>query len=204
MTIFFYIFAGLVIIGSLAVIFSTSPVHSLLALIFTFFNAAGLMILLGAEFIAMILIIVYVGAVAVLFLFTIMMLDMKTEPVFSGFKKSPIINSTIGALVCVDLTLVILLSIGGVAIAPETTASMLQNTNEIGALLYTDFILPFQMAGIILFVAMISCVTLTIRHDNKQFKTQNIDKQNSRTKLNSISLEKITINQGVDDIDYGR
>lgn len=202
MIIFFYIFATLIVTSSFLVVFSKNPVHSVLWLIFAFCNGSGLMILLGAEFLAMMLIVIYVGAVAVLFLFVIMMLDGHFTEALIQTKKNLLLSSLVALIMFIDLSLIILL--GTKNIHFDQTNSILgniSNTHAIGRVLYTDFILPFQTAGIILFVAMISCITLTMRR-RPGVKRQDINAQNSKNKANSIIMVRPTINEGVVGIRY--
>ncbi len=203
MELFFYLFASLMIISSCLVIISKSPVHSVLWLIFSFCNASGLMILLGAEFLAMMLIVIYVGAVAVLFLFVIMMLDIHLIYVTPQLKKNFKVSSLVGLIMLIDFIVIILLGTKNITFNNGTIPvfSSLSNSKAIGLILYTDFILPFQMAGIILLVAMISCIILTIRH-SKDVKRQNITNQNSKNKENSIIMLDPPFNEGVEGIKY--
>ena len=178
----FYLFAGLTIASAIAVIFARNPVHSVLWLIVAFFNAAGLMLLLGAEFIAMLLVIVYVGAVAVLFLFIVMMLDIDFAALRSGFTK----NLPFGLLVAL-----VLLAEMGVAVAawhagpvtagvaPSATAAIQSNIEALGAALYGRFLYPFEIAGLILLVAMIGAIVLTHR-SRGDVRGQNIARQVDR------------------------
>ena len=178
----FYLFATLTVTSALLVIFARNPVHSVLWLIVAFFNAAGLMLLLGAEFIAMLLVIVYVGAVAVLFLFIVMMLDIDFAALRSGFTK----NLPFGLLVAL-----VLLAEMGVAVAawkagpvtagvgPSATAVAQPNIEAVGNALYTRFLFPFEIAGLILLVAMIGAIVLTHRSRGDS-RAQNIARQVDR------------------------
>lgn len=203
MEIFFYLFALLIIISSFMVVLSHNPVYSVLWLIFSFCNGSGLMILLGAEFLAMMLIVIYVGAVAVLFLFVIMMLDIRLTESIYQLKKNILVSSVVAMVMLADLVLIICL--GTKAIVLDNTnypiVSGITNTHSIGRVLYTDFILPFQTAGLILFVAMISCITLTLRH-RSGVKRQNISEQVAKNKENSILMVKPVLNNGVEGIKY--
>lgn len=203
MELFFYLFAGLIVISSCLVVISKNPVHSVLWLIFSFCNAAGLMILLGAEFIAMMLVVIYVGAIAVLFLFVIMMLDIHIVYAIEQFRKNLIISVSVALIMFVDFILIILLGTKNINFEHNNfpIATNISNTEAIGSVLYTDFILPFQMAGIILFVAMISCVVLTIKH-RKEVKRQDISKQNSSNKENSILMVNPKLYEGIEGIKY--
>lgn len=203
MAIFFYLFASLLCITSCMVIISKNPIHSVLWLIFSFCNASGVMILLGAEFLAMMLIVIYVGAVAVLFLFVIMMLDVHLIYVVQQFKKNLAISSLMAVIMLIDFIIIILLGTKNITVHDNnfTILSDISNSKAIGLILYTDFILPFQMAGIILFVAMISCIILTVRH-RTDVKRQNITYQNSKNKEDSVIIVKPQFNLGVKDIKY--
>jgi NADH-quinone oxidoreductase subunit J len=209
MEIFFYLFAGFILISSIMVVISNNPVYSVLWLIFSFCNGSGLMILLGAEFVAMMLIVIYVGAVAVLFLFVIMMLDIRFLDNIASFRKNLGLSIFVGLVMFADLVLVIwLASSNNIALPASNFAipSDITNTHAIGRVLYTEFILPFQVSGLILFVAMISCISLTISNRGslvkRQTRRQNITKQNSRTKDNAILMINPELNQGVKEINY--
>ncbi len=183
---------------------SRSSVHSVLWLIFAFCNASGLFVLLGAEFIAMTLVVVYVGAVAVLFLFVVMMLGNH----FAGIKSNALgkRNILLGCLVlCVLLfDLVLVMIAGSSSITAQNiavTASSLTNTHAIGEVLYTDYILPFQVSGLILFVAMVSCIVLTLG-SKKPRKRQDPKEQLARSKKSGMYLANVPLNQGAQDIKY--
>jgi NADH-quinone oxidoreductase subunit J len=206
MALFFYLFAILIIISSVMVIISKNAVHSVLWLIFAFCNGSGLMLLLGAEFLAMMLIIIYVGAVAILFLFVVMMLDLHVaEPIFNR-KRNIFFGIIIAMIMFSDLVLIILLSTKSIDLDQNSSSfykipSNIDNVTAIGNVLYTDFILPFQTAGLILFVAMIACITLTIS-PKIGIKRQNSAKQLAKNKDNCLSKSKPLINYGIDDINY--
>ncbi len=180
----FYLFATLVIASGTFTILSRNPVHSVLWLIVAFFNAAGLMVLLGAEFIAMLLVIVYVGAVAVLFLFVVMMLDIDFAELRAGFIK----NFPLGLLLAVVLLIELVVGVGvyrvgalqlGTADGASAPPMGASNTEAIGALLYSRYLFLFEAAGIILLVAMIGAIVLTHR-TRKDVRGQNISQQNQR------------------------
>jgi len=198
MAIFFYFFASLLVLGSIMVITARNPVHAVLWLIFTFCNASGLMVLMGAEFLAMMLIIIYVGAVAVLFLFVVMMLDIKSAE-FKGTIGSEMGMALIIALfLFIDLVVVILL--GSKVIVPVNNSQFaidpeIGNAYAIGRLLYTEIILPFQTAGLILFVAMIASISLTLRL-RTGVKRQKPSEQLKKNKENSLFLAKNTGKSG--------
>lgn len=204
MTIFFYLFTTLIVISSLCVVLSKNSVYSVLWLIFAFINGSGLMILLGAEFLAMMLIVIYVGAVAVLFLFVIMMLDMHFNKAIMQLKEKPILSIFVSLIMFADLVVIILLGTKNIHFSSDLSfviASDVSNTKAIGKILYTDFMIPFQIAGLILFVAMIGCITLTFRKRDG-VKRQNITKQLSHNKENAILMTKPFINKGIENIKY--
>ncbi|GGD76418.1 NADH-quinone oxidoreductase subunit J [Croceicoccus mobilis] len=183
-TITFYLFSALVIASACFVIMARNPVHSVLWLILAFFNAAALMVLVGAEFIAMLLVIVYVGAVAVLFLFVVMMLDIDFSELRAGFIK----NAPLGALIALVLFVELFVGLvawnaGGVTLGtPDGTSAAVEgasNIQSIGALLYGKYLFLFEAAGVILLVAMVGAIVLTLRHRPNP-RSQNIAKQVSR------------------------
>lgn len=186
------------------VITSRNPVHAVLWLILAFCNASGLMVLLGAEFLAMMLIIIYVGAVAVLFLFVVMMLDIKFAE-FKGIIGSEMGVATIIALfLFADLVVVILLGTKIIVPAGSTQFAInpeIGNAYAIGRLLYTDFILPFQTAGLILFVAMVASIALTLRL-RPGVKRQNPSEQLQKNKENSLFLAGTTGKSGLENLNY--
>ena len=176
----FYLFATLTIGSALLVIFARNPVHSVLWLIVAFFNAAGLMVLLGAEFIAMLLVIVYVGAVAVLFLFIVMMLDIDFAALRSGFTK----NLPFGMLIALVLLSEMIVAVAAYKVGPVTAAAVTPahpqpNIEAIGAALYTRYLYPFELAGLVLLVAMIGAIVLTHRKRGDT-RGQNIARQIDR------------------------
>ena len=201
--LFFYLFAGVCVASAVMVIVSRNPVHSVLYLILAFVNASGLFILLGAEFLGMMLIVVYVGAVAVLFLFVIMMLDVDFVELREGFLEYLPIGLVIGGIFLVELLLVA----GGWVINPGTvkqiTAAIptnVSNTEALGLVLYTKYIHYFQIAGMVLLVAMIGAIVLTLRHKAK-VKRQDINVQNARTPELAMAVRKVTSGQGLQDAD---
>jgi len=180
----FYLFAALVIASGALTILARNPVHSVLWLILAFFNAAGLMVIVGAEFIAMLLVIVYVGAVAVLFLFVVMMLDIDFAELRAGFINNFPLGMLLAVVLFVELFLgIVVRSAGalklGAAAAASAPAADLSNTAAIGALLYTKYLFLFEAAGIILLVAMIGAIVLTHRQ-RSGVRGQNISKQIAR------------------------
>ncbi|ADE30354.1 NADH:ubiquinone oxidoreductase subunit J [Rickettsia prowazekii str. GvV257] len=204
MPIFFYLFTTLIIISSLCVVLSKNSVYSVLWLIFTFINGSGLMILLGAEFLAMLLIVIYVGAVAVLFLFVIMMLDINFNQAITKLRENLSLSIFITLIMFADLVITIILSTKNINYSSNISfaiANNISNTKAIGNVLYTEFMLPFQIAGLILFVAMISCITLTLKKRDR-IKHQDIRKQLSHNKSNVILMTKPILNKGVENIKY--
>ena len=195
----FYLFAAVAIASGVMVISARNPVHSVLFLILAFFNAAGLFLLLGAEFLAMILVIVYVGAVAVLFLFVVMMLDINFSELRQGFLNYLPIGSVIGLILLVELVLVIAgwnMAPGAAAgaAAPAPAVDAMTNTRALGALFYTRYIYLFQTSGLILLVAMIGAIVLTLRR-RKDVRKQNIAAQVARR--NTIELRDVPTRGGV-------
>lgn len=197
----FYVLAGLTIFSGVMVISARNPVHSVLFLIFSFFNSAGLFVLLGAEYIAMTLVIVYVGAVAVLFLFVVMMLNINFVEMRQGFLKYLPIGIGAAALLFVELFMVLRASSliqAGVADAanPVPPETVMTNTRALGNLLYTHYFPIFQLAGVILLVAMIGAIVLTLRH-RTDVRRQNIARQVGRTPEDSVKIVKVKTGQGV-------
>jgi NADH-quinone oxidoreductase subunit J len=199
--LFFYLFAGVCVASSFMVIAAKNPVHSVLFLILAFVNAAGLFVLLGAEFLAMILVVVYVGAVAVLFLFVVMMLDVDFAELRQGFFQYMPIGALVGAVFLVELLLVLGSWIIGPGIptaitAPIPSIDTATNTKALGLVLYTRYVYFFQAAGIILLVAMIGAIVLTLRH-KPGVKRQNIAKQVARTRESAIEVRQVRPGQGM-------
>jgi NADH-quinone oxidoreductase subunit J len=201
LALFFYLFAGACIASAFMVIAAKNPVHSVLFLILAFVNASGLFVLMGAEFLAMILVVVYVGAVAVLFLFVVMMLDVDFAELRQGFLQYLPVGALVGAILLVELVLVVV----GWAISPEATQAITApipsiagttNTEALGQVLYTRYVYFFQAAGLILLVAMIGAIVLTLRH-RPRVKRQNISEQVARTKATAIEIVKVRPGQGV-------
>ncbi|QKV17958.1 NADH-quinone oxidoreductase subunit J [Oricola thermophila] len=199
---FFYLFAFIAVASALMVIAARNPVHSVLYLILTFFNAAALFLLTGAEFLSMILLVVYVGAVAVLFLFVVMMLDVD----FASMKRGALDYAPIGALVGIVLAAELLIVLAGNAatiIAPTDTAlptpdpAVRHNTAALGDILYTDYIFFFQIAGIVLLVAMIGAIVLTLRAPRPHVKRQNMAAQVARTPADAIEVVDVETGKGI-------
>ncbi|MCX5493160.1 NADH-quinone oxidoreductase subunit J [Kaistia dalseonensis] len=188
--LFFYLFSAITVASALMVIGSRNPVHSVLFLILAFFNAAGLFLLLGAEFLAMLLVVVYVGAVAVLFLFVVMMLDVDFVELRQGFLQYLPVGGLVGLVFLVEL----LLAFSGWVFAPELVSqpvtpipplATMTNTAAIGQVLYTHYIFFFQIAGFVLLVAMIGAIVLTLRH-KPNVKRQVIADQVHRSQIVEI------------------
>jgi NADH-quinone oxidoreductase subunit J len=199
--IFFYLFAFTAVAAAFMVISARNPVHSVLYLILTFFNAAALFLLTGAEFLAMILLVVYVGAVAVLFLFVVMMLDVD----FAELKQGALQYAPIGALVGLILAAELVIVLGGYAFSPELASEIARptpaiadrhNTAALGDILYTEYIYFFQIAGLILLVAMIGAIVLTLRH-KEGVKRQSISAQVARTPATAIEVKKVESGKGI-------
>ena len=193
---FFYLFAVFSVVAGVMVIVAKNPVHAVLFLILAFFNAAGLFILLGAEFLAMVLIIVYVGAVAVLFLFVVMMLDVDFAELKAGFIKNAPVGLLVGGIVLVELILLFLVRGFGLGVAHEPAAAMpatdsgVSNTEALGHILYTKYIYFFEVAGLILLVAMIGAIVLTLQH-KAGVRRQSIAAQVARTPKDSLEVVKV-------------
>ncbi|GJD50472.1 NADH-quinone oxidoreductase subunit J [Methylobacterium crusticola] len=199
---FFYLFAGVTIASGFMVIASRNPVASVLFLILAFVNAAGLFVLMGAEFLAMILVVVYVGAVAVLFLFVVMMLDVDFAELRQGFQDYLPVGALIGAVFLIELLLVVGSWVidPGLVQAPLAVApggETVTNTQALGLVLYTNYFFFFQVAGLILLVAMIGAIVLTLR-DRPGVKRQDIATQNARTQADAVELRKVPTRQGVE------
>ena len=196
---FFYLFSAMMIGAAFTVISARNPVHSVLFLILAFFNAAGLFVLLGAEFLAMILVVVYVGAVAVLFLFVVMMLDVDFAELKQGFLQYLPVGGIIGLVVLIEVAFVVgAWTIGPVSIANVATPMSpgMTNTMALGRVLYTQYVYLFQAAGLILLTAMIGAIVLTLRH-KAGVKRQNVAIQNARTPAEAVEVRKVASRQGI-------
>src|SRR4051812_39697165 len=198
---FFYVFSGIAIASAFMVISSRNPVHSVLFLILTFVNAAALFLMMGAEFLAMILVIVYVGAVAVLFLFVVMMLDVDFAELRQGFLQYLPIGMLIGIVFGLELILVVGTYVidPGLIHSPQVpipSAAVMTNTQAIGQVLYTRYFYFFQAAGLILLVAMIGAIVLTLR-ERVGVRRQDISKQNARTQETAVEVRKVPFRQGI-------
>jgi NADH-quinone oxidoreductase subunit J len=200
---FFWLFAVVLLISATLVVTSKNPVHSVLFLILSFFNAAALFLIAGAEFLAMILVVVYVGAVAVLFLFVVMMLDIDFEQLRGGLQRYAGIGAAVGAALLAE----IVIAIGGWQLAPQADQRLVSpipngvsNIQALGSILYTDYLFLFQAAGLVLLVAMIGAIVLTLR-DRKTSKHQVVRLQTQRTVAET--LEVLTLSQGAGTTESG-
>jgi NADH-quinone oxidoreductase subunit J len=199
--LFFYLFASICVASAVMVIAARNPVHSVLFLILAFVNAAGLFVLMGAEFLAMILVIVYVGAVAVLFLFVVMMLDVDFAVLRQGFLNYLPVGGLIGAIVLFELIAVLGFwafapGAGDAVATPIPPLDVRTNTAALGAVLYTRYVYFFQVAGLVLLVAMVGAIVLTLRH-KPNVKRQNIADQVARTKATAIEIRQVRPGQGI-------
>ena len=199
-SITFYVFSLVAVLSALMVLSSRNPVHSVLFLIFSFVNASGLFVLLGAEFLAMILVIVYVGAVAVLFLFVVMMLDINFVKLREGFLQYLPFGALLGIVLIIELGILFLTrSFSENSLSKFVESPMIneiENTKLIGQVLYTDYFYLFQISGLILLVAMVGSITLTLR-DRGQVKRQNISQQNYLNANDSIEKKNIKLGEGI-------
>ncbi|MBK8175811.1 MAG: NADH-quinone oxidoreductase subunit J [Rhodospirillales bacterium] len=198
----FYIFAAVAILSGLMVISARNPVHSVLFLILAFFNAAGLFVLLGAEFLAMILVVVYVGAVAVMFMFVVMMLDINFAELRQGFLRYLPIGGLVGMILLVELLVIL----GGWKLSPAASSAVattvapaldnVSNTDALGRLIYTHYLYLFQAAGIVLLIAMIGAIVLTHRQ-RPGARRQNIARQVNRRPEDTLEIRKVASGKGV-------
>ena len=197
----FYIFATIAVAGGVMVVTARNPVHSVLFLILTFFTTAALFVLIGAEFLAMVLVVVYVGAVAVLFLFVVMMLDINFVEMREGFLQYMPIGMLVGIILLVELLMVL----GTASISPEVLATgtepipdltQRQNTAAIGDVIYTKYIYAFQSAGMILLIAMVGAIVLTLRQ-RPGVRKQKVADQLARRREDSVELKKVQPGQGI-------
>lgn len=199
-TISFYLFSSVAVLSALMVISARNPVHSVLFLILSFVNAAGLFVLLGAEFLAMILVVVYVGAVAVLFLFVVMMLDINFIKLREGFLQYLPFGALLGIVLIVELGILFLTKSNSknimVSYLEFPEISVTENTKLLGSVLYTEYFFLFQLSGLILLVAMIGSITLTLRKKGKS-KKQNISMQNNLDTEDAIVKKKIKLREGI-------
>ena len=199
-TLAFYLFAAITVASAVMVISARNPVHSILFLILAFVNSAGLFVLLGAEFLGMVLIIVYVGAVAVLFMFVVMMLDINIVELRQGFLQYLPIGGLIGIILLVELILVgggwvMHPELFGAAQAPTPSLDVRSNTAALGDLIYTRYVFLFQGAGIVLLIAMIGAIVLTLQHRN--VRRQVIRDQVARHPEDVIEVRKVRSGEGI-------
>ncbi|BBE70746.1 NADH-quinone oxidoreductase subunit J [Oharaeibacter diazotrophicus] len=199
--LFFYIFAAITVASAVMVISARNPVHSVLFLILAFVNAAGLFMLAGAEFLAMMLIVVYVGAVAVLFLFVVMMLDVDFAELRQGFLQYLPVGMLVGIVFLAELLMVV----GGFTFAPDAMTSavapipdptQVSNVQALGEIIYTRYVFYFEAAGMVLLVAMIGAIVLTLRH-RPNIKRQDISVQVARTRSTAIEIKKVEPGRGL-------
>ena len=196
----FYILATIAVVSGLLVVTARSPVHSVLWLILTFFSAAGLFVLLGAEFLAMLLVVVYVGAVAVLFLFVVMMLDVDFVRLREGYARYLPLAGIVAIILLAVMIMVSLAVVQGgaasAALAPAALPEGVSNTQSIGRVLYTDYIYFFQAAGIVLLVAMIGAIVLTLRKRDGVLR-QDLAAQANRLRVDAVEIKSVTTGAGV-------
>ena len=192
----FYLFATLTIASAIAVIFARNPVHSVLWLILAFFNAAGLMLLVGAEFIAMLVVIVYVGAVAVLFLFVVMMLDIDFASLRSGFNRNLPFGIIIALVLLAEIVIALFAHQAGPAFAGAPVAAAQPNIVALGQLLYSRYLFAFELAGLILLVAMIGAIVLTHR-SRRDTRPQKVWKQVARRPDEAIHNANPGVGEGM-------
>ena len=198
-TLFWYVFAAILLVSAAFVVASRNPVHSVLFLILAFFNAAGLFLLAGAEFLAFILVIVYVGAVAVLFLFVVMMLDVNFSELREGFQRYAPVGAAVGLVLFAELAVFLTgwrVSPANAVLRLSATPAGVSNTAAIGRVLYTDYALLFQLSGLILLVAMMGAIVLTLR-ERTASRHQDIARQQARDPALSLSMVRVPLRQGV-------
>ena len=186
--LFFYLFAGIMLASGLMVVVSRNPVYSVLFLILAFFNAAGLFVLIGAEFLAMLLVVVYVGAVAVLFLFVVMMLDINFSEMRAGFQKYLPLGLIVGGILVFELVAAMYGDVFKGATLPE--AMDISNTRALGNVIYTKYMYLFQVAGLILLVAMIGAISLTMRK-REGVRRQSVASQNLRSRAETVEVVSV-------------
>ena len=199
----FYLLATVTIVAGFCVVSARNPVHSVLFLILSFFSAAGLFVLMGAEFLAMLLVVVYVGAVAVLFLFVVMMLDVDFAALRQGFARYMPLGAIVAVILAFEMiTVAVAVSSGGAAAKntePMASAANISNAETIGRVLYTDYIYFFQAAGMVLLVAMIGAIVLTLRH-KPGVRRQVIADQVARTPKTGMRVVTLQPGQGLGDM----
>ena len=196
----FYLLAAVAVAGGLLVVTARNPVHSVLWLILTFFSSAGLFVLLGAEFLAMLLVVVYVGAVAVLFLFVVMMLDVDFVRLREGYARYLPLAAIVAGVLLAEMIMISLVVVSGGAAsdaaAPVVAAAEATNAEAIGRVLYTDYVYIFQAAGIVLLIAMIGAIVLTLRH-KPNIKRQNANQQINRDRRTAVEVKGAPTGAGV-------
>ncbi|MDF1585974.1 NADH-quinone oxidoreductase subunit J [Marinimicrococcus flavescens] len=195
----FYVFAVVTVASAVMVVAARNPVHSVLFLILSFFNTAGLFVLIGAEFLAMMLVVVYVGAVAVLFMFVVMMLDVNFVQLRQGFMQYMSIGAVVGIILMIELIMVVgtwVLGEEGEVLAGPGTVPLASNTELLGNVLYTDYVYLFQTAGLILLVAIIGAISLTLRQ-RPGIRRQDIGRQVHRRPSETVELRKVRSGSGV-------
>ncbi len=198
-SLLFYLFAGVLLASATMVVAARNPVHAVLFLILCFFNAAGLFLLMGAEFLAFILMIVYVGAVAVLFLFVVMMLDINLRRMRQEFKRHLPLGGAVALILAAQLVLLAMAwKTDPKALSVPMATNGLDNTRALGGLLYTQYFYPFQVSGFILLVAMVGAITLTLR-TRKGVLRQNVTRQLDRSVAEVLEIHKVPIGQGISD-----
>jgi NADH-quinone oxidoreductase subunit J len=200
-TIAFYLFAAIIIGSAVMVVGARNPVHSVFFLILAFFNAAGLFVIAGAEFLAMIMVIVYVGAVAVLFMFVVMMLDINFVRLREGFLQYLPVGALVGIILLIELVFVVTTQINvpdviAIGAAPAPPVTELTNTHALGQLIYTRYIYLFQAGGLILLVAMIGAIVLTLR-ERPGVRKQKISDQVGRKRSDAVEIKKVTPGSGI-------
>ncbi len=198
LAIAFYLLALVACVSAFMVVIARNPVHSVLFLILTFFSSAGLFVLLGAEFLAMLLVVVYVGAVAVLFLFVVMMLDVDFGSLRQGFVRYLPAGGVVALVLVVEMSLVAAAIAGKNATLRAPSTNGVSNVEQIGRVLYTDYFYFFQAAGMVLLVAMIGAIVLTLRH-KPGVKRQDIAAQTARTEASGLRLTKPATGQGISE-----
>ncbi|MBP7704870.1 MAG: NADH-quinone oxidoreductase subunit J [Caulobacter sp.] len=198
----FYVLATVTVLAGLAVVFARNPVHSVLFLISAFFSAAGLFVLMGAEFLAMLLIVVYVGAVAVLFLFVVMMLDVDFTQLREGFARYLPFGGLVAGVLAIEMIMVGATVAGhgaaGKNALPQASTEGFTNAESIGRVLYTDYVYFFQAAGLVLLVAMIGAIVLTLRH-KPHIKRQSVSAQTARTPKTGMTIVDIKPGEGISE-----
>ena len=196
----FYLLAAVAVVGGLMVVTAKNPVHSVLWLILTFFSSAGLFVLLGAEFLAMLLVVVYVGAVAVLFLFVVMMLDVDFVRLREGYARYLPLAAIVAGVLLAEMIMISLVVVNGGAASdatgPAVATTGLTNAEAIGRVLYTDYVYIFQAAGIVLLIAMIGAIVLTLRH-KPNVKRQKAHDQINRDRKTAVEVKGVVSGAGV-------